>query len=172
MELTQLTYPTLKTERLMLRLLKIEDAQALYRHFSDPEVTMFMDIEPCKDIEEAKQLIIEHINDPGCRWGIFLENEELIGTVGFHYLRLEENHFFAEIGYDLSAAFWGEGYMTEALKKVLEFGFYEMGADVIDATVELKNERSIHLLRKLHFQLSPELKDGLLYYSLIKADRA
>jgi len=164
-KLREFTYPVLQTERLTLRLLTLKDAPAVYQHFSDPEVTKFMDINPCKDVKEAEKSIAEHLEDPGCRWGIFTR-EVLIGTIGFHCLRDEGSRFLVEIGYDLSTPYWGKGYMTEALEKVLEFGFSEMGADVIDATVEQENERSIYLLNKLGFRLDPELKDGLLYYSL------
>ncbi|GAV11836.1 GNAT family N-acetyltransferase [Paenibacillus sp. NAIST15-1] len=37
-------YPELETERLSMRELTMEDADAVYRHFSIPEVTRFMEI--------------------------------------------------------------------------------------------------------------------------------
>ncbi|WP_185929409.1 GNAT family N-acetyltransferase [Paenibacillus popilliae] len=37
-------YPELETERLLMRELTMEDADAVFRHFSIPEVTRFMEI--------------------------------------------------------------------------------------------------------------------------------
>ncbi|AWV33655.1 hypothetical protein MHH60_00850 [Paenibacillus sp. FSL H7-0716] len=40
-----------------------------------------MDIEPCKDLVEAEEIIQYHLEDLGCRWGMF-ENakNEFVGT--------------------------------------------------------------------------------------------
>lgn len=44
--------------------------------------------------------------------------------------------------------------MTEAMKEVMSFGFSSMGLDIIDATVDPKNERSIHLMKNLGLELN------------------
>ncbi|MGV3489186.1 MAG: GNAT family N-acetyltransferase [Tuberibacillus sp.] len=165
--MNQIAFPNLETERLFLKILTLDDAEALYRHFSDPEVTRFMDIETCKSTEEARGLIQEHLDDEGCRWGLFdKESQQLIGTAGFHCIRKTDDGFMAEFGYDLAQAFWGKGLMPEALLAVLDFGFTQMKLDIIDATVEPENDRSIKLLNKLGFTKHEELKDQLLYYDL------
>lgn len=163
----RLEFPTLQTERIQLRILAQEDAAEVFEHFSDEEVTRFMDIEPCKEIEEAKEIIQYHIDDLGCRWGIFgRELNVLIGTCGYHYLRRDGNEFTAEIGYDLSKAYWGKGYMYEVLREVIAFGFTKMGLTKIDATVEPENVRSITLMERLRFNRDAELRDHLVYFVL------
>ncbi|PJN54356.1 hypothetical protein PAEVO_10770 [Paenibacillus sp. GM2FR] len=78
-------YPNIETERLFMRELNLDDVEAVYKHFSFPEVTRFMDIEVCKDLREAEEIIAFHIHDSGCRYGLFnKENNERIGTCGFH----------------------------------------------------------------------------------------
>lgn len=85
-----LKYPHIKTNRLFMRELTLDDAEAVYRHFSSPEVTAFMDIEVCKNIEEVQEIIAFHINDSGCRYGLFnIGNDNLIGTCGFHCWSIE-----------------------------------------------------------------------------------
>lgn len=163
-------YPPLDTNRLNLRILALENAEEVFLHFSDNDVTRFMDIEPCIDIKEAEEIIEFHIEDTGCRWGIYDNNDHtFLGTIGFHYLRKNEN-FTAEIGFDLAKNYWGKGFMSEAMKEVILFGFTKMGLDIIDATVEPDNERSLHLMRKLGFKEDAELKDHLVYFSLHKKD--
>jgi [ribosomal protein S5]-alanine N-acetyltransferase len=158
---------SLETVRMNLRILTLDDSEEVFRHFSDADVTRFMDIEPCKDIKEAEEIIRFHLEDSGCRWGLFEKTtNHFMGTLGYHYLRRTERDFIAEIGFDLSKIYWGKGFMQEALKEVILFGFTNMGLSSIDATVETENERSINLMTKLGFKKDLELKDHLYYFVL------
>lgn len=160
-------YPALETERLHLRELTLDDTDGVMKHFADPEVTRFMDIGPCKDRKEAEDIIQYHLDDAGCRWGIFDKNEnQFLGTIGFHYLRKKDRDITAEIGFDLSKKYWGKGYMTEAITEVIRFGFSQMGLTTIDATVEPENEKSLNVMRKLGFERDEELRDNLVYFYL------
>ncbi|TVX93242.1 GNAT family N-acetyltransferase [Paenibacillus agilis] len=160
-----LYFPQLETKRLILRELTLADVDGVFKHFSDPEVTRFMDIEPCKDIKEAEEIIQFHIDDTGCRYGLFSKvSGEFIGTCGFHcWVQGEES--IAEIGFDLSPRFWGQGYMQEALVELVKVGSEVMKLDMIEATVEVENVRSQKLLGKMNFVKHEELKDGLAYYT-------
>lgn len=159
-------YPTIDTERLHLRLLTLQDAEEVRRHFADEEITRFMDIDPCKDVKEAEEIIRYHLDDAGCRWGIYDQtSRSFMGTCGYHYLRTSDGEFVAEIGFDLAKDSWGRGYMTEAMQAVIRFGFETMKLTMIDATVEPDNVRSIHLMEKLGFVKASELQAGLVYFS-------
>ncbi|MFC5703245.1 GNAT family N-acetyltransferase [Cohnella faecalis] len=159
-------FPELETGRLRLSILTLNDSAAVYKHFSDENVTRFMDIDPCKDIQEAKEIIQYHIDDTGSRWGIFSKvDSQFVGTCGFHcWVQGEQPR--AEIGFDLAKEHWGKGLMQEALHPVIEVGFNQMGLEIIEATVEQGNDRSINLLRKLKFEKETELRDQLIYFYL------
>lgn len=58
--------------------------------------------------------------------------------------------------------------MQEALKPVIDFGFKYMRLDIIEATVEQENDRSINLQRKLNFERETELRGQLIYYFLLR----
>jgi [ribosomal protein S5]-alanine N-acetyltransferase len=163
------TYPSLETERLILRILTLEDVKEVYLHFSDENITKYMDIEPCKDETEAREIIQFHLDDIGCRWGIFLkESGQFIGTGGFHYLRNQNNQLIGEVGFDLAKSHWGKGLMQEVMKAIIRFGFEEMKLDVIDATVEPENERSLALMHRLGFTRAAELQGNLAYFYINK----
>ena len=165
----EFVYPALETDRLRFEVLTLEHAEEVFNLFSDPEVTRFMDIEPCKELKEAEVLILEHQEDIGVRWGIFDKaNHLFLGTIGFHYIRQSHDKIIAEVGYDLAKKFWGKGYMTEALKAVIDFGFLQMNLTTIDATVEPENMKSIVLLENLGFEKAADLQDNLVYYALTK----
>jgi [ribosomal protein S5]-alanine N-acetyltransferase len=164
-------FPELETKRMNLRILTLDNSEEVFLHFSDNDVTRFMDIEPCKHIKEAEEIIKFHMDDSGCRWGLFhKKNNKFIGTVGFHYLRRKNGDHIAEIGFDLSKSYWGKGFMYEALKEVILYGFKQMGLTIIDAKVEIDNEKSINLMKKLGFTMDLELKENSLYFYLNKEE--
>ncbi|CAM2901494.1 GNAT family N-acetyltransferase [Paenibacillus sediminis] len=159
-------YPVIHTERLLIRELALDDAAVVHKHFSDPEVTRFMDIEPCRSDKEAEEIIKFHINDTGCRYGLFSKKDgNLVGTCGFHCW-VNDEPARAEIGFDLSKAYWGQGLMQEALSEVIKVGFDIMKLDFIEATVDTNNVRSQKLLEKMNFIRQEELRDNLYYYIL------
>jgi len=106
----EFTFPRLETERLVLRLLTLQDAAAVCRHFSDTAVIKFMDIEPCKSVAEAKEIIGFHLRDSGCRWGIFDKvTAKLLGTCGYHcWVRGGEN---ANLGQSRDRLRFGAGLL-------------------------------------------------------------
>lgn len=161
-------YPQIETTRLLLRELTLLDRDSVFKHFSDPLVTQYMDIEPCKSLEEAEEIIQFHVGDSGCRYGLIDKvSGELIGTGGFHcWVQGEPSR--AEIGFDLSSNYWGKGFMQEAMEELIKVGFDIMKLNYIEATVEQENLRSQKLLEKLKFQRHEELRDNLLYYTLHK----
>jgi ribosomal-protein-alanine N-acetyltransferase len=160
-------YPRLETERLYLRELTLDDAPAARVHFSDPEMTEFMDIDPCTDLESAREIIAYHLHDTGVRWGLFdRQTDALIGTCGFHCW--DATRAQAEIGYNLSPAHWGRGLMREALEAALAFGFGTMALSEVHAISDRANHRSMRLLERLGFEFRPDLPDpedlsGLVY---------
>ncbi len=162
----KMDFPMIETDRLTLRLLTLNDSEAVFRHFSDEEVTRFMDIPPCREIHEAIEIIQFHIEDTGCRWGIFdKQTGQLAGTCGYHCW-VTGTAAKAEIGFDLSRAYWGQGLMTEALLPVIEFGYGQMGLELIEATVDPGNARSMRLMEVLGFEREAELVDDLVYFYL------
>ncbi len=116
-------FPALETERLSLRPLAQTHLDFIFRHFSDTQVNQYLyDNPPLKDEAEAQEIIDFYCNDAGGlqnRWVLERKSDgQPIGTCGFH--RWEQRYFRAEIGYDLSPAFWRQGYMSEALRAAIQ----------------------------------------------------
>lgn len=158
-------FPVLETERLLLREIKAEDAQNLFINFSNPEVMKHYGSELMDDVEEARGLIhsflIGYKEGKAIRWGIqFKNHNSLIGTVGFHAISSKNRR--AEIGYELNQSYWGKGLAKEAILKVVEYGFEEMGLKRIGAVVFLENESSSELLLKLGFNKEGILRDYIV----------
>ncbi|WP_409274523.1 GNAT family N-acetyltransferase [Neobacillus sp. SCS-31] len=173
-------FPLLETDRLILREIGKEDAAAIFACFSNEDVVRFYGQERLETVEQAEGFVEffakNYHEKRGIRWGIELKGANgLIGTIGFN--AWSPKHKRAEIGYELHPSHWRKGYVTEALEKVISYGFEELGLNRIGAVVFLENEASSKLLQKAGFQKEGILRDymvqnGTTYdtylYSLLK----
>lgn len=153
-------FPTLETERLILRKLRLEDAKDLFEYASDKEVTKYVTWEPHKSIEDSVNLIKftheRYEKREGIIWGIVCkENKKVIGTCDISPVT---KHFRAEIAYALSRDYWGKGIMTEAVKEAIKFGFEKMNLNRIQAMCIPENIGSYRVMEKV----------GMKYEGLIR----
>ena len=155
--------PRLETERLILRSLRMEDADFIFREWGSPAVTHYMrDEEPLRSREEAEEWL-RPLQTPEEMptfkwWGIESKRDkELIGTCGF--CRWNKQHHWAEMGYDLWPDYWGQGLMPEALRVLLRYGFEVMELNRVEATTHTENQRSMRVLEKLGFQREGVLRE-------------
>ena len=161
-------FPDLETDRLILRSITPDDIEFVFQHFSNTEVNRFiLDDEPVQTMEQAQEIIDFYVPPRKSynRWVIKLKASETpIGTCGFH--KWDQRNRHAEIGYDLSPAYWHKGYMTEALHPAIQHGFEKMDLNRIEAIVYPENTASLRLLERLGFQ-----EEGLLRQSFRQGDR-
>lgn len=153
-------FPQLQTERLCLRQLSLLDARDVFEVFSNEEVTKYYDLATFTTIERAERFI-NRMNEKfatseGIRWAIALRStNRLIGTCGYNAVYSSSRR--AIIGYELKQDHWGQGYMTEALHAMIEYGFVELQLNRLEAFVIPGNERSFQVLSKLGF-----VEEGIL----------
>ncbi|OIK05395.1 GNAT family N-acetyltransferase [Bacillus sp. MUM 116] len=155
-------FPTLETDRLVLRELTNEDAEGIFACFSNDDVTRFYGLETLKSIEEAEKFVDffskNYSEKRGIRWGIERKGTKgIIGTIGFN--AWSPKHKRAEIGYEIHPEQWRKGYTSEAVSKVLSYGYDVMGLTRIGAVVFIENEASNKLLEKVGFQKEGILRD-------------
>lgn len=158
-------FPTIETRRLLLREITPEDVNALLRHFGNPEVVQFIDMQPIKTIEQANEWLKWmggfFAAQDGLRWGIVLKDSgKFVGSAGLHNWHRETH--YAEIGCDIAHTHWGNAYGQEAMRGIIEFGWAQMKLNRIEADVVQGNQRSQHVLQKLGFQQEGVLRQRLL----------
>jgi ribosomal-protein-alanine N-acetyltransferase len=148
-------FPVLKTERLTLRQLSVNDDKEIFALRSDKQVNKYIDRDPSNTIEDARKFIhkIAEVvrQSEGIYWAITLtNNDKLVGTICLFNFSNENDQ--AEIGYELLPAFHGQGIMQEAVSKVISFGLNIIGLKTIEAYTHLENENSSKLLEKYNFR--------------------
>ena len=165
LELNFTSFPVLSTARLQLRELIPDDAKEIFFLRSDKEVLKYLDKEPAKSVDEAKEFIEriknDQVNNDGILWGITLkDNPAIIGSIG--YWRMQKEHYRAEIGYLLNPLFQGKGIMNEAMQGILKYGFEIMKLHSVEANVNPANKASMKLLEKNGFVKEAYLREN--YY--------
>jgi ribosomal-protein-alanine N-acetyltransferase len=147
-------FPLLTTTRLVLRAVEPTDAPAIFRIMSDARVTRYFGSLPMTSPEQAARRVEGMQRDfqgrSGIRWAITERaGGRFMGSCGFW--RLVEEHYRAEIGYELAPECWGQGVMPEAAGAVLTFGFTTLGLHSVEAQIHPANLGSRRVLEKLGF---------------------
>ena len=148
-------FPVLPTPRLILRALQPSDLDDLYEYASDPEIDHYVPWEHYKNIEEAREnlneFLEEYQKDGLGAWGIeHCAGKKLIGIINTSIPHRINRR--VEIGYTIARAYWGQGYATEAVQALIQFGFEKMELVRIEAVVLPENLASSRVLEKSGMQ--------------------
>jgi|SRR5215217_2716349 len=159
-------FPELETDRLRLRKLKPEDAPALFVLRSDPEIMKYIPRPLAVSVDDVTSLI-DMINglldkNESISWAIALKDtDQIIGTIGF--VRLSKENHRGEVGYMLSKDFQGKGFVVEALKAIIDFGFSQLKFHTIFAIVDPENIASVKLLERNEFVKEAHFREDCYY---------
>ncbi len=144
-------FPTLEMERLLLRELTLADAEDLFAYYGDSSSTDYVSYSAFKSIDIARDEIGRIAEGFKAHrfiaFGIERKSDHrIIGTCDLHHISPE--HHRMELGYGLTRAYWGLGYMTDAVREVIRFAFEEMRMHRIEAECETENIRSIRVAER------------------------
>lgn len=143
---------SLRTERLLLRPLTLEDAPAYWPLVSDAEVLRHTGERPCESLQQVRELLRDKpLTDYAARGhgrlaAVTRHDGRLVGWCGLKYLaELDE----VDLGYRFVREVWGQGLATEAGAAVLHHGFHTLALQRVIGLVEPTNLASARVLRKL-----------------------
>ena len=146
-------FPVIEGEKIRLRKLKLEDANELLKYYSNKNVYRYLDWNGPETLERCYDVI--QIWNKGYIDGWIIRfaiadkaTDKIIGTIFLNEFEGKR----AEIGYELSESYWRKGIMSEAIHKVLSFGFEKLELVRIQAFVCEENIASRYLLKKFSFK--------------------
>ena len=141
-----------ETSRLAFRPVLMEDAPAIFKMCSNPEVLKFTADFPPLNIRASEKVIREniwkqyHMHGFG-RWAVVLKSTgEFTGWCGLKYRPEREA---VDIGYRFDQPYWGQGIATEAAEKCLHIGFDKYNLDFIIGCAFAGNVASIRVLENI-----------------------
>ena len=175
-------FPELQTERLLLRKQELKDAANLQQLRSNEQVMTYMDSDPHLDVQTSEAFIARNLESNQQKSGFFwvitaAATGSYCGDIILR--RIDRSNARAEIGYTLLPEFWGRGYMKEAMRAVISFGFKDLGLHSIEANINPANNTSRNLLLKMGFLKEAYFRENYYYkgkyldtesYSLLEKD--
>jgi RimJ/RimL family protein N-acetyltransferase len=174
--------PTLTARRVKLRWLEPSDVPELYAVFSNADVMRYWAHPAYTRPKQAEELLaaIERAfaSQSLFQWGVArVEDDRVIGTCTLS--SVDASNLRAELGYTLGREHWGQGLMSEALERLLDFAFDELQLRRLEADVDPNNARSIARLESLGFRREGYLRErwfvggqvqDTLYYGLLRRE--
>lgn len=150
----------LQTPRLHLRDFEADDWPAVLAYQRDPRYLRYYEWDDRTE-DDARRFVQMFVDQqqqrPRTHYQLAVvrrDDGRLIGNAG---IRLSApGATTAEIGYELAPDEWGQGFATEAMRRVLRFGREELGVRRVTAWTVADNVASIRVLEKLG--LAPEAR--------------
>jgi RimJ/RimL family protein N-acetyltransferase len=158
----------LRSKRIILRPIILQDAREIFSYRSDPEIYQFQSWQP-KTIEDVEEFIVNRIvgepNKPNtwfqlaiCKMG----SDEIIGDCGLHFLENDDKQ--VEFGITLQRDYQGRGYATEALKLIFEYIFMDLTKHRIIASVDPNNIASIRLCERMKMRKEAHFIESIWFH--------
>lgn len=147
--------PTLRADPATLRALTMEDAEALFPAFADPENVTYWSSAAQTDISQTRDDIAWWLERPGNHaWAILDQSNAVAGRTGLMVLR----EGVAEVGIMLRPDFSGKGLARAAITALCDHGFSSLGLHRIVADIDPENTKSRRLFEACGFACEGTLR--------------
>ena len=158
---------TIKTERLALRAFSPSDASDIFDYSSNSNVTKDVFMYTHKSVEDTLRYVFAFNSPRTVSWAMQQREEEKVKRIVFLH-SINSHKQTTELAYNVSHKYWGEGYATEAAKRVLSHCLKEIDMRLIEGTCLTDYHSSVRLLEKagMTFQatkVKARQKNGLAY---------
>lgn len=155
----------LETDRLILRGFCKADLEDFYAYTKQPKVGPMAGWSPHETKDESKRVLKMFIKEKECWAVVEKKSGKLIGNFGLHKDTRRNNPQSRRISYAYAEEFWGKGYATEAMKRVLKFAFEE-NSDI--AIIEIYhypfNKASKRVIEKCGFTYEGIRREAVLRF--------
>lgn len=145
-------FAPLSTSRLSLVALRLEHAPCIFAYASDPEISRLAAWPRHQSLADSRRFVarsmVGYAQGGHYEWGLVRRSDQaFLGTCGFGEIDLARGS--GDINYVLAEPYWGHGYATEAAAAVIQFGFTQLGLQVIEANAFPENAASLRVMAKL-----------------------
>ena len=178
--------PSLKTERLFLRPITVDDAGSIFSYARNPNVSRYTLWESHQSVKDTETFILDYVlpqyakGDPE-PLGVVLKDrpEVVIGTVGCCWVDRGAKHM--ELAYAFAEEYWGLGLATEAAKVILNYCFASLDVERIQARCKSVNKASSRVMEKIGMKYEGTLRSSIFhrgefldmdYYSILRQEEA
>ena len=143
-----------ETERLILRPWTEADAESLFEYAKDPDVGPIAGWPPHENVEESLEIIRNVFTGEQCYAICEKDSNRAIGAIELKlngHTDMTDRDDECELGYWLGKPYWGRGYMPEAARALMDYGFEKLGMTTIWCGYYEGNLKSKRVQEKLGF---------------------
>jgi ribosomal-protein-alanine N-acetyltransferase len=147
----------LKTTRLNIRELTFADIDNVHKLHSLPETDEFNTLGIPENIQTTENILNEWLirqkQEPRNSYIFCIEkndDNEFIGLIAINLGKV--NYKTAEVWFKIHKDYWRQGYTTEALTRILKYGFIDLKLHRIEAGCAVENIASSKTLEKVGFK--------------------
>lgn len=152
-----------ETERLFMRLCRMEDAEDIFSYAKDPEVGPNAGWQPHQTIKDTQEILSAWIDNKELIFAIVLkETGKVIGSLGIERDGLRQGvPGVRSLGYVLGKEYWGKGYMTEAVTAAVSYAFETLKLELLSVNHYPFNTRSKRVIEKCGFHYEGTLRRAI-----------
>lgn len=143
----------IETPRLVLRVPRAEDAAQIFETYaSDAEVTRYLTWRPAENLSQTEEAMghLIALAESGSAYSLVITRKGDGRVMGMVSARPEG--YRVNLGYVLGRAFWGRGYMTEAVAAVVGWALAQPGVYRVWAVCDVDNPASARVMEKVGMQ--------------------
>ena len=141
------------TDRLILRSWFESDAESLFNYAKDSKVGPIAGWPVHTSVENSKEIINGVLSNDETYAVCLKEDNAAIGSIGLMQPNCKEfKDTEMEIGYWIGVPFWGNGYIPEAVKRLQEYAFKELGCTALWCAYYDGNSKSKRVQEKCGFK--------------------
>ncbi len=166
--------PQLETDRLVLNNLKANDIPLIIKYASDPQISEFTLNLPHPYFEKDAVYWLNLANEglrTGSRMIFAIRSKETMAFMGGISFSINLKNERAEAGYWIGLPFWNKGYVTEALKLMIKYGFEDLKLNKITSSHLGGNPSSGRVMEKAGLKkeglLKKHLKSKMVFHDLV-----
>lgn len=164
----------LTTNRLIIRNFKYDDDNDLFMMCKDKDTAYNAGWSPHQNIDVSRNVIVGYMYRNETFAILLKDTKKLIGTISLYENTLRKHIKCRELGFCLNKYYRQNGYMMEAVERVLEYGFKTLDLDLIMVCHHKENIACQKLIQKFPFMYEGTLRmyrtlydgsiiDGVMY---------
>lgn len=159
-------------DRICLRMIEDKDAKGILSIRGNLDMIRYTGISQMENMNQAKAFVTSRLEGMKDNKWLYLiiaqkESDELMGTACIFNFNASKTS--ADVGYELSPDYQGNGYVHEALMGLMAFAYNDLGLSHLIADIHEENLPSINVVKRAGFEFIKDLKGG---YKLFSASSA
>jgi RimJ/RimL family protein N-acetyltransferase len=162
----------IETERLILRKPRMDDAPTMFAGWTqDTEVTRYLTWRPHQRLEQTEEFLKSCLSawEGKTRFPYIITRKENDKPIGMIDPRIEGPK--VGLGYGLARSHWGNSYMTEATRAIIDWAFQQPTIYRVYATTDVENVRSRRVMEKAGMQCEGILRKYMVHPNISDTPR-